>query len=534
MTHRASRESVPGKIAPADATFGNLEVPGVPMKFSCERCQTRYSIGDEKVKGKVLKIRCKTCGNTIVVREQEVVAAASAAVAAVAGGGGGSSPSPLPAEPSPSSPSSSSSSAPAGGIDWYMAVKGKQHGPAKYDEVVRLYQDGKITERTHLWHDKMSAWTRLKELPEFAAVVANGPAPQRLATMPPPPLPSETSGAEILNFEAARAQRSGAPLLGGPGGGLGSPGSGAGQPAVPPMTNDPFAAIQGVAGGGANDAPRESTRVFIMQAGLHDRAKKQRMVAGIAALGFFGFIGLCVADYHLDILGLKNVVEVVAERTGFIEEPIKNDWDDVEADPVLKCQLNPNPAECVKRETAAQAERRARRGGKKPALLAGGGVSEDDLKKGFENGVGGEADVVRRIGEGAGGIDIAAPQMSNDQIKAMFSSGKGGPTGPKARVDAPSVAGTSIDAENASKVVREGQPAIQTCVESSMKLGEDIPPKAHVTLSIQTNGTVEKALVNEAVINASRLGACITSTAKKWKFAPTPEAADLVIPLVLK
>jgi hypothetical protein len=83
-------------------------------------------------------------------------------------------------------------------------------------------------------------------------------------------------------------------------------------------------------------------------------------------------------------------------------------------------------------------------------------------------------------------------------------------------------------------VVREGQPAIQTCVESSMKLGEDIPPKAHVTLSIQTNGTVEKALVNEAVINASRLGACITSTAKKWKFAPTPEAADLVIPLVLK
>ena len=43
---------------------------GLRMKFSCERCQTRYSIGDEKVKGKVLKIRCKTCGNIIVVREQ--------------------------------------------------------------------------------------------------------------------------------------------------------------------------------------------------------------------------------------------------------------------------------------------------------------------------------------------------------------------------------------------------------------------------------------------------------------------------------
>ncbi len=37
------------------------------MKFSCDRCHTRYSIPDERVKGKVLKIRCKTCGNVITV-----------------------------------------------------------------------------------------------------------------------------------------------------------------------------------------------------------------------------------------------------------------------------------------------------------------------------------------------------------------------------------------------------------------------------------------------------------------------------------
>jgi predicted Zn finger-like uncharacterized protein len=39
------------------------------MKFLCDRCKTRYSIGDDRVRGKILKIRCKTCMNVITVRE---------------------------------------------------------------------------------------------------------------------------------------------------------------------------------------------------------------------------------------------------------------------------------------------------------------------------------------------------------------------------------------------------------------------------------------------------------------------------------
>src|SRR4029453_14767156 len=39
------------------------------MKFVCDRCQTKYSIADERVRGKVLKVKCKTCANVIVVRE---------------------------------------------------------------------------------------------------------------------------------------------------------------------------------------------------------------------------------------------------------------------------------------------------------------------------------------------------------------------------------------------------------------------------------------------------------------------------------
>ncbi|HEX4421416.1 MAG TPA: GYF domain-containing protein [Kofleriaceae bacterium] len=39
------------------------------MKFLCDRCKTRYSIGDDRVRGKILKIRCKHCSNVITVRE---------------------------------------------------------------------------------------------------------------------------------------------------------------------------------------------------------------------------------------------------------------------------------------------------------------------------------------------------------------------------------------------------------------------------------------------------------------------------------
>ena len=38
------------------------------MKIICDSCQTKYSIADEKVRGKVFKIKCKKCSHIIVVR----------------------------------------------------------------------------------------------------------------------------------------------------------------------------------------------------------------------------------------------------------------------------------------------------------------------------------------------------------------------------------------------------------------------------------------------------------------------------------
>ena len=47
------------------------------MKISCQSCQAKYTIADEKVLGKIVKIRCKKCGATIVINGNESGAQAS-------------------------------------------------------------------------------------------------------------------------------------------------------------------------------------------------------------------------------------------------------------------------------------------------------------------------------------------------------------------------------------------------------------------------------------------------------------------------
>src|SRR5262249_37424415 len=37
------------------------------MKITCQSCQSKYNVSDEKVQGRTVKIKCRKCGATIVV-----------------------------------------------------------------------------------------------------------------------------------------------------------------------------------------------------------------------------------------------------------------------------------------------------------------------------------------------------------------------------------------------------------------------------------------------------------------------------------
>jgi hypothetical protein len=50
------------------------------MRFSCKKCNAKYAIADEKIRGKIVKVRCKHCGQVVVVRDAKRPAATPAEV----------------------------------------------------------------------------------------------------------------------------------------------------------------------------------------------------------------------------------------------------------------------------------------------------------------------------------------------------------------------------------------------------------------------------------------------------------------------
>src|SRR5438105_8194532 len=87
--------------------------PSKHMKFACDSCHTKYTIADERVHGRVLKIRCKTCDHVITVREEVLVLA----------------PEDLEPPPSDRTMISALPVASSDGEEWFVSFDGDQEGP---------------------------------------------------------------------------------------------------------------------------------------------------------------------------------------------------------------------------------------------------------------------------------------------------------------------------------------------------------------------------------------------------------------------
>ncbi|WNG34586.1 AgmX/PglI C-terminal domain-containing protein [Archangium violaceum] len=175
------------------------------MNFSCNKCQRRYSIADDKVRGKTVKVRCKNCQNVISVegppveeqestrvvsladverlREQdrslaaeEESAAAAVAQQAVAAGSAQS----WEDEPTRTMPLRDSRS------PWFVMVKSKQEGPLDEGALSELVASGAVTARSYFWQQGMPDWKRGQDIPELAGFFAAPEAPPPAA--PPPPV----------------------------------------------------------------------------------------------------------------------------------------------------------------------------------------------------------------------------------------------------------------------------------------------------------------------------------------------------------
>ena len=76
---------------------------------------------------------------------------------------------------------------------WYIALRGHQIGPVAEAEVISNIRNRSVDANTYVFGSGMSSWTRLKDIPLFAAELGGKTRP------PVPALPGRT--AHEIDFE---------------------------------------------------------------------------------------------------------------------------------------------------------------------------------------------------------------------------------------------------------------------------------------------------------------------------------------------
>ncbi|EYF00824.1 zinc-ribbon domain-containing protein [Chondromyces apiculatus] len=173
------------------------------MKITCQSCQSKYTVSDEKVQGKTVKIKCRKCGATILVNSSGAVAAPGGVADPVSAAGV------------------------SGDAATYMVNVGDgDQRSLSLGELVSLYQSGGITAETYVWAEGMADWQPLGQVESIVAALNGGAAaaPEAYGAVPAQ-APVAQQGA-VGGYGAAPAAAAAQPVYG-----AAQPqGYGAGQP----------------------------------------------------------------------------------------------------------------------------------------------------------------------------------------------------------------------------------------------------------------------------------------------------------------
>ncbi len=151
------------------------------MKFVCDKCNTRYSIADERVHGRVLKIRCKACNNVITVREEHVALPPPPSSSGVAGDSLEDALNNFQQRddeqtrvsmPPPAAPAETSAD------DWYVSFDGEQEGPLPLQRALdRVRAERPRGKECFCWRGGFFVWLPVEDVPEFAPALVKLPPP---------------------------------------------------------------------------------------------------------------------------------------------------------------------------------------------------------------------------------------------------------------------------------------------------------------------------------------------------------------------
>lgn len=177
------------------------------MKFYCDQCQTKYSIADEKVRGKVLKVRCKNCSHVITVREpvQPVPSQFIDDRAPLKNRAASASAVRRERVESLSNVAAARAVAPSSEvvpISWHYALNGESFGPYSLDYLRAQFASARLSDAAYVWNETFDAWKPVREVAEFSDALARG-----LISRPARPTIGISEGFQAIRVEKQSAEQ---------------------------------------------------------------------------------------------------------------------------------------------------------------------------------------------------------------------------------------------------------------------------------------------------------------------------------------
>lgn len=507
------------------------------MNFSCDKCQRRYSIADEKVRGKTLKIRCKNCQNFIslvgppeeVVESgdfEEVQSGARAEAAAAKNPWAHETTRPVGLDPK---------------LEWFAMVRGEQVGPLNGPALMAKVVAGEIDHRTYVWREGLGEWKRAGEVPELAAeMVQHQEEPRAPATGPvvPPVTPQAPAAqAQQANWSVHveqsfqdEAAAKGMPLgMSDPlnsdifkgidlKGTKPAPLGDMDLPTSPQMDkqrsaaskpNDPFAALGDL--DPSKIAPSgENTSYYIAKSGVKDRNPPWKIAAFVAA-------AILVPTGLLYALSALKVVPLEVTHVNEQGQEVKDS---------------------VFSAGGVSGLRDVLLGKKRQPLRPPELVVKAQVPKVTGDGDEGQPVATKEKGGADGGSKSVDGIMDN--LAAIYADPKKLDVGPKVRQGEDVVAHSTTPGEgppdaDVAKVVGQMQPAFQFCIEQEMKKNPSFKGgKINIVATVGSSGTVKHASIDRRDIDSSGLGDCLKAKARRMVFtAFEGDDVELQIPLIL-
>ncbi len=525
------------------------------MRFSCESCQAKYAIPDERVEGKIVRLKCQKCGAEIVVkgapRPMEAELRTNIDVP------------PKMEEPAPkpikSAPVTRIEDRPAVRLDdaafdtgsadedeeegrestrianlkeldgmrvqaeqdrqlpkqerrppppapkvraeWLVLVSGAQQGPFTEDDVRKKLAAGEVHARSYMWKDGMGDWVRMHQLPEFSDV----PAPQAAAPKPAPPreppVQKESSDFDSLFGKA------------------GDPPKKELAPDKPPELEKPLELDPEPSGpvqmdeelSGPDATPPQSvddSEAAVPQARVPEEASAPPRESTRSFMMASGFndqkrqqrIILFSALAAIIIVGVLLLLDLLGVITLMAPDPTAN-----------LPQPASQPASQAVVDTLSEDEKTRLREG----LL---GKRKEEPKN---------ETPPPSVAHGKAGdkkTQAAAPEEKPGAEQKMLADIYGDSAKSAVRVEAPTFKTaeqdlpSGINAEAITKVVESNQRAVKLCLERELKHGGQLQGKLEVEFMIAPSGMVTNADIKTAKFKGTEFGGCVMSAVKAWKF----------------